>query len=271
MKLQLQISTIDEGIGKIPSILLSPEENVTYLISHQLTGKSSYPVPEALKRDDVEVINICGKGLSANRNNCIRHASGDIAVILDDDVRLKPEYVSEIMNIFSSDEEVDVACCKIRTMPGEPEYKKYGSEKFRMTRIGQFKSVSSVEIVYRVDKVRDNGILFDERFGLGTSLVSGEELIFLNDCMQKGLKIMYYPVYIVGHACQSSGKTMASYSDERLFLTGAQAYAIYGRLSCIRNLLAAVRRYKDYSREGITFSHFLRLKQAGSHYLSALR
>ena len=270
MHIQLLISTLNEGILKVGAIILPQMEDISYLISHQCTSEDVPVVPQELMRNDITIVRMEKGGLSVNRNNCLRHATGDVVVILDDDVRLKPEYIAAIRNIFSNNY-VEISCCKIRTFPGEPDYKEYPEKHFQLTNLQQIKAISSIEIAFRLNSVRSKGIWFDERFGLGTSLKSGEEMLFLYECLKRGISIHYFPEYTVEHHYQSSGKLTAEYSDERLFITGAQAYALYGRFSFVRNFLAAIKRYKDYKVKGITFGHFIRVKQSGSRYLRCLR
>lgn len=269
MHVQLLISTCNQGIQKVEAMLLPPIDGVSYLISHQCVNDYFRTVPPALIRDDVIILQMDRLGLSANRNNCLRNATGDILMILDDDVRLKPEYIGKVRDFFRSGD-VDVACSKILTMPDEPEYKNYSLEQHRLNRISQLKAVSSIEIALRLQPVRDKDIWFDERFGLGASFGSGEELLFLRDCLKKGLNIRYFPEYTVEHPYQSSTKSQSPYSDERLYVTGAQAYAMYGNMAYIRNLFAVLKRFGVLKKEHVSPGNFLKVKNAGANHLRSL-
>jgi len=269
MHVQLLISTCNQGIQKVEAMLLPPIDGVSYLISHQFINEDFRTVPPALIREDVSIIQMNRLGLSANRNNCLCNATGDILMILDDDVRLKPEYIGKVRDFFSSGD-VDVACSKILTMPDEPEYKNYSLEQHRLNRISQLKAVSSIEIALRLQPVRDKDIWFDERFGLGASFGSGEELLFLHHCLKKGLNIRYFPEYTVEHPYQSSAKSKSPYSDERLFVAGAQAYAMYGNMAYIRNLLSVLKRFGVLKKEHVSSSHFLKVKNTGANHLRSL-
>jgi glycosyltransferase involved in cell wall biosynthesis len=269
MHLQLLISTCNQGIQKVQAMLLPPIDDVSYLISHQYVNKDFEIVPPALLRDDVKIIKMNQMGLSANRNNCLRYATGDVLMILDDDVKIYPEYLEKVREFFNSGD-VDVACGKIKTRPDEPEYKDYPSKEHQLEHISQLKAVSSIEISLRKKSIIENGIWFDERFGLGSLVSSGEELLFLNECLKKGLKIKYFPEYTVEHSCQSSVKKISAYSDERLFVAGAQAYALYGKSAYVRNFLSAFKRLKVLTMEYVSPWHFLKIKNSGSFHLSSL-
>lgn len=266
MSVQLLISTINEGINKLEFMLMPPVEGVTYLISHQCLKEEFKIIPEALKRNDVRLIQIISTGLSVNRNNCLMHADGDILMILDDDIIIKPEYISKLRGLFSSDN-VDIACCKIKTYNDEPEYKSYSKKEINLKKISQLKAVSSIEISIRNKSFKSKDIWFDERFGLGTRAQSGEELIFLNDCLKKGLKIKFFPEYTIEHPFNSSAKNISPYSDSRLFTSGAQAFALYKNLAYLRNFIAVIRRFSAIRKSKISIIHFLKMKNEGINYL----
>ena len=111
MTLQLLICTINEGIRRVPSMLLPERDDVKYLVSWQKTGTVSVELPEELtQRADVEVYTLDGRGLAVNRNNALRHATGDILLLADDDSSYKPEYFDIILRTFRRYVHADIIC-----------------------------------------------------------------------------------------------------------------------------------------------------------------
>jgi glycosyltransferase involved in cell wall biosynthesis len=263
---QLLISTSGERIRQVEKILLPPEDGVSYIISHQLLNGNVYEIPEKLLRDDVEVYQIESAGLTKNRNNCLLHANADIVMILDDDVVIKSDYIKTVRSFFE-DDSIDIACSKIKTFKNEPEYKQYSESQFILNDLIHFKAVSSVELSLKLKSVKDNSITFDERFGLGTNLKSGEEFVFLVECSKKNLKIKYYPEYTVEHHYQSSGKGSQFLSDDKLLVAGAHAYYLYGNKAFLYNFVSVLRRFYALIKSGISPLHFLKIKNQGSAYL----
>lgn len=83
MTLQLLISTLGrEGIGRVDRMSLPRVPGVSYLVSWQMPEGE---VPEELKRDDLKIVTMSGRGLSRNRNNALAAADGDLLMIADDD------------------------------------------------------------------------------------------------------------------------------------------------------------------------------------------
>jgi len=263
---QLLISTFGNRIKEVEKVLLPPEDGVSYIISHQIVDGVDNLIPKGLLRDDVVIFQIESRGLVKNRNNCLIHASADIVMILDDDVTIKSEYIQQVRDLFEN-EDIDVACSKVKTPDNQPSYKTYTDYPVLLDKLHQFKSVSSVEISLRLKSVSDKSILFDERFGLGTKLSSGEEFVFLVECWRKKLKIKYFPVFTIEHDYQSSGKDKSFLSDEKLMVAGAHSFYLFGNKAFIYNFLSLFRRFFSIIKTGINPVHFLKMKNAGSSYL----
>jgi glycosyltransferase involved in cell wall biosynthesis len=225
MTLNILISTIDQGITKVGNILRPSQPDIKYFVSHQYRDKKFKVVPEQLNRPDVVVSQIPGAGLSRNRNNAIRLADGYIAIIADDDVTYLPDSFQNIAEVFKNDPELDVACFKIRTPENEAAYKNYPTQSYRLKK-RKHHPISSIEIAFRIKSIRGKGILFDERFGLGSPfLPAGEESVFIDDCIAKGLKLVYFPYFTVEHSLDNAIRSLPSYDKTRSLLrSGVDAH-----------------------------------------------
>jgi glycosyltransferase involved in cell wall biosynthesis len=225
MNVSVLISTIDHGIKRVISILQPELPNVKYIISHQYRNEKYKTIPGALNRKDVYVSHIPGKGLSRNRNNAIKLADGDVAIIADDDVKYLSDSFQTIAEVFKNDPELGVACFKIKTPENEAPYKKYPSQSYRLKK-RKHHPISSIEIAFRVKRIKEKDILFDERFGLGSpSVPAGEESVFIHDCIAKNLKVVYFPFFIVEHTLDNAIRRLPSYDKTRSLLrSGVDAH-----------------------------------------------
>jgi glycosyltransferase involved in cell wall biosynthesis len=229
MKINVLICSIDEGIDNVRRIIQPVQKDVNYIVSHQFLDEKFKLIPEELKREDIILSQIPGKGLSRNRNNAISWADGDIALIADDDVQYLPGTFEIIREAFENDKEMAVACFKIKTPDDEPEYKKYPGKSYSL---GNYRHhpVSSVEIAFKTSPVIKAGIRFDERFGLGSEkLIGGEETVFISDCIKAGIKVRYLPYYIVKHPYESTRTKYKRFDPEINQLNGAVCARVYGR------------------------------------------
>ena len=241
MTLEILICTIDNGIQNVKNMLLAPINGVSYLISWQ--HSENYKIPEtplSLIRDDVKIVTLKGKGLSRNRNNALRHASGDICLIADDDCSYKPEYFSSVINTFAKDNTLDIATFQ---MSNFYEQKNYPLHSFNLQKFEKGYYTSSIEIAFKRTFVQGR-LWFNELFGLGAPVLqSGEENIFILDAVSMGLNCRFFPITIVEHNHQTTAISGAS-KPGVIMAEGAYIYIAYKWTWTLRLILKAHRLNK---------------------------
>lgn len=205
------------GIDRLHQTVEYRHPAVRYLIVCQV-DEGVGPPPEYLaRRPDIQVVHSDTRGLAISRNIGLGHCQTPYALLADDDVRYLAGGMERLLAILET-ERPDFALFQIQTLDGEPPYKRYPSEAYEITALKHW--VSSVEIVVNAAKLRATSIRFDERFGLGAPVDRGEEEIFVSDLIRHGWKGRYFPIAIVQHPYESSGKKMRSRKDQ-LFFQGA--------------------------------------------------
>ena len=267
MMINILISTIDEGMARVEDILLAPRDNVRYIVSHQVTDDRFLQVPEGLKRSDVVLSQIEGRGLSRNRNNVLKYAGEGVCLLADDDVRYTGENFEAIREAFAGDPQLEVACFKIATPPGEGEYKDYACDPYLLNeKNGHY--ISSLEIAFRSEAVKDKGIKFDERFGLGSGLIHyGEEAVFIHDCIKAGLKVKYIPSYVVEHSVMSATKAMEEYTTAKNIFKGGYDARRYGWRALSAAFYDALRLRAELARYHRSPLVYLNERLKGASYI----
>lgn len=197
MILELLICTIDKGVEKVPKLLLPPIHNVKYLVSWQCADlSSSNSIPEALRRDDVKVVTMQGKGLSRNRNNAIANATGDVCLIADDDCAYQPAHLNKVIEIFEAHPAVDIATFKMQSSYAAKAYPSFSFD-LRQEQTNYY--VSSVEMAFRRTSIQGK-LKFNELFGLGAPVLAAcEENVFILNALAMNLHCEYFPYVIVEH------------------------------------------------------------------------
>lgn len=179
MTLQLLICTIDRGIDRVCDLVLPPLNDISYVVSWQhSTADDDRTVPSVLQRDDIQVHHLDGRGLSRNRNHCLRHATGDICMVCDDDCRYHPQWLRAVVNAFEQQPTLDVATFMMQSEYCHKHYPKQSID-LRHSPAGYYPT--SFELAFRRSSVQDR-LQFNEHFGLGAQLFHcGEEEIFVHD------------------------------------------------------------------------------------------
>lgn len=245
MTLDVLICSHDKGIVRVGEILRAPQQGIRYIVSYQFSDERYLAlIPEEIQqREDVTVYTYPGQGLSANRNLALDKATADLVLYADDDEHLLDTTFEDIFKTFSSHPEVDVAYFQASTYAGVM-LKNYPAEERVMKELPKDYAISTLEMVFRREKVQDK-VRFDERFGLGTKfLTCGEEEIWLKDALKAGLRIHYLPIKIVETSMML--KRSLIYIDAGVQRShGAISYYNYGNKAwyyCLRFALNATRK-----------------------------
>lgn len=240
MKLDVLICTCNERIARVPGVLLPPRDDVSYVVSMQYTDESYLQaVPEELKtRPDVRLLYLAGKGLSRNRNNAVAAATGDVALIADDDVRYRPEYFDRVLSAFENNPQVDIAQFMLN-VEGHNPVKPYSPATHTYEKRPKGLYATSAELAFRVASVGGR-VRFNEHFGLGSDrLGCGEEEVWVHDAARAGLHIQFFPCYIVDFPAESTGQR--TYTDTSVMRAkGAVCRHIYGASAWLRMLKFAL-------------------------------
>jgi len=196
--LDILICTIDEGIQRVPKVLLPPMSDVTYVVSMQYTDERFlHQIPQELRqRTDVILTFQAGRGLSRNRNNAFDASAADIVLITDDDMRLSRDGIERVRMIYDDNTQVDIALFRISDYDGKffKRYPKSAMDYHKAKVQGYYPA--SCEMSMRGSVIK-YGLQFNESFGLGASfLSSGEEDVFLKDAMDKRMNVRFFPVTI---------------------------------------------------------------------------
>lgn len=248
--ISILISTIDERIEQVKDVLLEPRDDVEYIISHQYTSEEFKGIPEELLREDVTISQLKGRGVTKSRNNALTLAKGDIGLFADDDVTYRDYYLDKVKKAFQDNLDLDIALFKIKTRHGEPEYKHYPDHKMQLTK--EIFSTSSVEIAFKISRIKDSGLSFDERFGAGHDLLIGsEETIFIEDCLEEGLNVVFFPEYIVEHPYDSTIKSVPKFDKRKNWLTGAYDCRKNGSLALPKAFLGTIKILPELLRHKI--------------------
>lgn len=261
LKLEVLISTLNDGIKNIENIFHNRKENLKYLVIHQVwKSKVDNEIKNRLqKRDDVNIFERYEKGLSKNRNQAIAKASYEICLIADDDIELIDGVEKKILEAFHNNPNADIITFQIKSS-SQRRSKNYSPQPFWYT-FKKLAHVSSIEIAFRKSSIKDAGLSFDELFGLGARYPIGEEFIFLTDAYIKGLKILYFPEVIVSHPHPSSGESL---DQKIIFARGAMFARVFGWKAFAINILFAIKKYTAY-RKNISFFSYLTLLTKGTN------
>jgi glycosyltransferase involved in cell wall biosynthesis len=150
-------------------------------------------------------------GLSINRNIGLEKCTGDIICFPDDDCEYPIFLVEKVAQLFAIGD-IDFLLGKIWDKNKNiPAIRKWPERNIKINRINFYRLTSSITL-FTTNKTQR----FDERFGLGTSYGSNEDVIYIYSLLARGNTGAYFPEVTVYHEHQAieslSRAKVASYA-----------------------------------------------------------
>ena len=211
MKFEILISTMHKDTRQVSEMLANMNVSCDAVVVVQ--GDFEGVDELELENGKAKIFYTKERGLSKSRNLAIAHCTSKYAFIMDDDVVIKSEALDRL--VFNAEKDnLDVFTCSFLYENGDNSKAQFNDEFVH--NYFTLAKVSSIEIGFKVESVKKNNIFFHESFGLGTDLPSGEEYIFLTDCLKMDLKIKFFPIIIGVHPNITSGMDFYTASSKIL-------------------------------------------------------
>lgn len=244
MRFFVLISTIDEGLLRVPSVLLPERKDVRYIVVWQQTQPQAVTPDNILTtRNDITLDIMPGRGLSRSRNRAMQVAVEELGdplaeavfILADDDERFLPDAFERLAAWYDRWPRMDIALLRARREDGT-YLKPYPPSPVRFEACPRSYYPSSVEMTFR-SRLYHAGLRFDERFGLGSErLAAGEEDVFLTDACRKGLVAVVLPEDLCATMGTTTGRDVLNVKSLR------SKGAVYGyRYTPVRAFLRAWR------------------------------
>ena len=238
MSLEVLVSTMNQNNYNLLEQMRINSEAVIINQNKSDTKDTLY-----FKNKKILWINSKSRGLSVSRNKAIQNSTSEICVIADDDLEYVDSYQDIILDCFEKNPEHDIITFQVEGIG--KKFKEYHPTARKLNYFTTMK-VSSVEIAFRSKSIKDAGVRFNETFGSGTKYLAGEEIIFLYDCLRKGLSIKYIPVKIADlHLGNSSW--FSGFNEEYFFAKGAIFTGMSKKHSILLIFQFAIRKHNLYS------------------------
>lgn len=275
MKIFVLISTIDNGIERIPAMLYAQNEHVHYCVVWQQTQDfklqeqrehTHLEILRQLIRKDVSLKEMDGTGLARSRNMCMKLAESiaqeGICIFADDDEIFQEDAFPNILKYYDQHPSTDVALMRLVNNEGQ-SVKTYPEQECDLAACSSSYYPSSLEISFRT-KLINEGLFMDDRFGLGSAwLAAGEEDVWLYEAAQHGKQIRVVPITIAATDENTTGKNLLNIKVLR------SKGAVYGyTLSPFKAWLRTLREaYALHRKTQAPFFHLYRNIWSGVKYI----
>lgn len=169
------------------------------------------------------------RGIGKSRNSALIRASGDILLFADDDVTYRDGYSDIVISEFNRLKQADIIIFNVPS--SNPERAEFFNIRTKRLRFYNCLRYGTFRIAIRKTAIQRKRLCFSQLFGGGCCYGSGEDSIFLMDCIRKGLRLYASPEVIgsVSHAESSwfSGYTEKFFYDKGALFAGISDHFAY--------------------------------------------
>lgn len=216
-------------------VLVSTMHQTDHSLLEKMNIRSDAIVINQCDRDSIERFSFRGydilwmslneRGVGLSRNNALMRASGDILLFADDDVVYSDDYVEKIRKSFEDNPKSDLIVFNLPSQnPNRPEAiveNEYKLHWYNSLKFGAFR------IAVRKDAIRKANVFYSLLFGGGAKYQSGEDNLFIIQCLKKGIKGLASNV-IIGTVQQEESTWFRGFDEKYFFDKGVLMKQCFG-------------------------------------------
>lgn len=183
------------------------------------------------------------RGVGRNRNKVLDRATADICVWADDDMRFVDGYPQIVERAIEENPDADVLVCNLLSSHNT----RYTHTRVRRIHRYNYARYGAARLVIRRESIVNAGIRFSHQFGGGARYGSGEDTLFLHDCLKKGLKVVAVPYALATIETNTASTWFRGYTEVYFRDKGALYACLYPRAAvfcCLRHLWKHRRRFR---------------------------
>jgi glycosyltransferase involved in cell wall biosynthesis len=179
-------------------------------ISIQNPKKVEFDLPTNF---DFQYIKSEDQGVTKSRNLVLKQVKTKYLLFADDDIAFISKGIESALSYLEANPKCDLVLAQVSDAEGKLR-KAYPKREEKLTRFNSAKA-GTIEMIVRVDSVRNKNVAFDENFGAGAQNYLGDEYIFITDLLKAGGSATFLPITIAIHPEDSSGSLWGTEPDLR--------------------------------------------------------
>ncbi len=208
----------------------------------------------------IQVYHFKERGVGLSRNNGLMRATDEIVMFADEDLVFVDEYADLVEQEFKNHPEADLIFFQCEICK---ERKTYDTKEFHRVHWYNNGRYGAAGMAVRTKRVRECNVWFSLLFGGGAKYSNGEDSLFIQECMKKGMKAYASPV-VIGKELERESTWFQGYTEKFFFDRGVLYHYLYGKLA----YLFAIRFLKKHKR---TMCNTISYEQALYHMSQGMK
>lgn len=175
-------------------------------------------------------INMSSRGIGLSRTTALLHSTADIVLFADDDMVYYDGYKNGVLDAFKEQTTADVICFNINLVNSNKNIGGHRNNK-KNKRLHTFNSMryGACVIGARRKALLRNRLSFSLLFGGGAPFNSGEDSIFIKDCIDSGLRI-FSSTFFLADVDDSTSSWYNGIDDNFFIHRGAALYSAFPKM-----------------------------------------
>lgn len=243
MKIEVLVSTMNQQ----DTALIEKMKLETDAVIINQTDKHEFK-EITLNENKIRFYSFNERGVGLSRNSALMRSDADICILADDDMVFCNGYEQVVKDAFNENTNADLIIFNLIE-----ENKSQNRENTTSTKINIFNYMNygAARIAFRRKSITYNGITFNLNFGGGTTHSSGEDTLFLSDCLKKGLKIVAVPQSIAKLNDERESTWFKGYNEKYFFDKGIVLALAHPLLAKPFSLYLTLR-HNEYTESGLS-------------------
>lgn len=196
-------------------------------------GENSFAVEE-IDGHRVTMISTDTVGVGVNRNIALLAADAEILLFADDDTVYYDGYAEAVLRAFDQQPDADLMVFGIDFTKNDAVYKRRSATEGRKRPWRALRYGAGVLAVKRTSLLRAN-VSFSVLFGGGCIYSSGEDSLFLVECLRRGLKL-YGDPFVLGKSAKDASSWFEGYGRKFFYDKGAWIAAAFPKTKRLMKL-----------------------------------
>lgn len=206
----------------------------------------------------VRMISTATRGVGINRNLALQLSKADILLFADDDVCYYDGALEGVLKAFAQLPDADVIFFGLdMTKDGKIFDKR--RNKVRRVHIWNALRYGTARMAVRRSAVMEKRLSFSTLFGGGCIYGSGEDSLFIADCLRAGLKAYSHDL-VLGTCAKDASSWFTGYNEKYFYDRGAMVACLFPNL---KHLMKYYFARKAAKKQGISMKKALKYMNQG--------
>ncbi len=198
------------------------------------------------------------RGVGLSRNNALMRADSDIILFSDEDIVYEDGYGEAILKAYEEYPDADMLLFNVKASEGRDTYHTEKPVRVHRWNCGRYPTYS---FSCKRESILKANISFSLLFGGGARYQNGEDSLFIDECIKKGLKVYALPVDI-GKETGRPSTWFKGYDDKFFYDRGVLYRHLYGHLAIVM-AYRFLYKHRDKMLKDRSFSQALEQMKKG--------